>query len=174
MLAACGAEDSSTFLEGAWADSCEDYNEEGTVYGYPIYEFQGNKLTVVANTYSDSACETLRYSAVIKGSFTLGEDIILPESGLTATQLLITISEYTATPYSNDSATSKNESAHCGFSDWAVNQSKDLLGCFLSNNGGNPSKEIVRVDGNMLQFGDFDFIGEDGFPTRLNTPLQKQ
>ena len=174
MLAACGAEDNTTFLEGTWADDCTDYNEEGTVYGYPVYEFKGNELAVVSNTYSDSACEIIRYSAVLKGSFTLGEETILPESGLTATQLLVTISEYTATPYSDDSATSQNESVHCGFSDWAANQSKDLLDCFLSNNDGNPIKDIVRVDGNMLQFGDFDFIGEDGFPTRLNAPIQKQ
>lgn len=177
-LTACILEDESsdqTFLEGSWADTCADYDEQSRVFGYPVVTYSGDKVTVIANTYSDSDCQTLRSAGRFEGTVEIGSNVILPESGLEVTQLLTTYTLYTLTPLNQDAVDAYNADEFCGFTDWAMNSSKDLLSCFLGDVGGNPVKQIVLLDGNTLDFGDTEYLSADGFPTRLQgSPSTRQ
>lgn len=170
FLTACVLEDESsdpTFLEGSFAKECVDYDENGTVYGFPSYVFKGNNVVIASNTYSDSDCQTLRSTGDIEASFTIGETVILPESGLEATKVKFNYSKFIRTPLNEEAVSTYNSDEFCGFTDWALNESKDILSCFIEGKGENLGKEIVYLDGNTLDFGDLDYLDADGYPTRL-------
>ena len=169
LLSACVLEEDNsepTFLEGTYASECEDF--DGGTYGLRTLSFEGNKLTVISNTYSDSDCQTLRSSNIAKASFTVGEELILPESGLVVTQVEFNYSQFVATALNDEAAATYNTDRHCGFTDWTVNEGKEILACFLEARGGNPVKDVAYLEDGALDFGDVDYIGENGFPTRLS------
>lgn len=158
----------TTFLEGSWLSPCEDYNEDGTVYGQSTFTFDAAKITVVNRTYASSSCEGNTLAVLqTAGNVVVGDDVVLA-SGETVTQVAFEYSEQTLLLNEQDDVTAKNDASECGYIDWAVGVAKDVFSCRMGENS-------TALDIGLIVNGEL-YLGvtpeEEGYPTELtDSPL---
>lgn len=159
----------STFLQGAWLSPCEDYSENGTVYGQTTYTFENLNVSIVNKTYASSSCEGSALSVLeTAADLAIGDDVILA-SGQTVTQVTFDLTEQTLLLNVQEDVTYNNDESYCGYTDWTVGVEKDVFACRFGE--GLTILDISLIDGSDLYFG---VIPEEGYPIELvDTPLSK-
>ena len=176
-LGGCGSDGGdgapATVLEGTWSRGCAsdgggDYDKITTTYSGSITN----------STYSVfSAIDCSAGSAVVimsgKGTFTVGEDIVLP-GGDSATKLNENYSSILITLFDASYIASFNQAQLCGKSNWEAGKQVEIAGCsdLISS---NLNFDIFKINGNKLFFGDTatgEGISDATRPTQLETIFQ--
>ena len=137
-------------LEGTWETAC--YQRAKTRLTYTNL-----KLTGVYTEYSDDACTASRHISTWTGTATGGEELA---TGVH--QLDLAYDTYRSKPLTTTEAGFVNQNAFCGFTDWAANAEKDVLGrsCYgFAIPVGGSSLDIYQRNANTLQFGKGSKIG---------------
>ena len=170
MLAGCIVEDEDsepTLLEGTWKSPCEDYSEDGTVYGQSIVTFTGSNITSINRTYDSTSCEGDTYTSVqtAKSTLTIGDQVTLA-SGQTATKVTYEFTELSIRYNLQSEVTDFNTTAECNYTDWVVGVEKDILSCNLGTD--TIALDIVLIEDDKLYFGDYV---ESGYPTSLDAAV---
>ena len=159
-------------LKGSWVQECmEESDGGGSQKGVVVYN--NESFQFYENYYSDNTCQNLTARVEMSGSYLLG-DLVDLDSGQIATNLSQDIISFQLAYYDSNIIASLNENTVCGHSTWAVGELQELKNC---NDFDFESfkKDIVNIENNQMVYGDFDFIGEGGYPTQLeNKILLKQ
>ena len=115
----------ATELEGAWVSSC--YSKWSS-YWIKTWTFTGSDLVVKWNEYSDSSCAT---DYVIwtdtYSSFSIGNEATL-DNGSTGRKFTTKVVSFVGSMQTADAVTEYNNISFCGYSDWALNTTKDYTG----------------------------------------------
>jgi len=115
----------ATELEGAWVSSC--YSKWSN-YWIKTWTFTGSDLVVKWNEYSDSSCAT---DYVIwtdtYSSFSIGNEATL-DNGSTGRKFTTKVVSFVGSMQTAAAVTEYNNISFCGYSDWALNTTKDYTG----------------------------------------------
>jgi hypothetical protein len=115
----------ATELEGAWVSSC--YSKWSS-YWIKTWTFTGSDLVVKWNEYSDSSCAT---DYVIwtdtYSSFSKGNEATL-DNGSTGRKFTTKVVSFVGSMQTAAAVTEYNNISFCGYSDWALNTTKDYTG----------------------------------------------
>jgi len=164
------SEPDSAFLQGSWLSPCEDYSDNGTVYGQTTYTFENLNASFVNKTYGSSSCEGSALSVLeTTADLAIGDDVILA-SGQTVTRITFDLTGQTLLLNVQEDVTHNNNESYCGYTDWALGVEKDVFACRFGE--GLTILDISLVESNNLYLG---VVPEgEGYPTELiDTPLTK-
>lgn len=162
-------------LNGTWQQACED-KTDGTPQSQIVsYTISGASFSATVDIYSGVADCAGSVDVTINqvGTTTLGEEVTvtLSASPVTATKGDILYSSVTFTPKTADAVTELNNKSVCGFIDWALDTTKEVLGesCMPALT----KKDVFYIDDTgdpHLQYhGDEDEpMDGSGYPTVLN------
>lgn len=156
-LALAGCEDAeptaAEALEGAWQSACYER-------GQTRLEYRDGALTGTFTAFADDDCAAATAVNTWTGHIRGGE----AAEAAGAHRLDLMFATFTATPLSAEAAAYDNMVMYCGFTDWAANREKDVLGAdcpgYAIPDGGE-SLDIYRVDGDTLVFGADSKVGVD-------------
>ena len=116
---------STTELEGAWVSSC--YSKWDT-YWIKTWTFTGSALVVKWDEYSDSSCATdyIIWTDTYS-SFSIGNEATL-DNGSTGRKFTTKVDSFVGSMQTAAAVTDNNNISWCGYSDWALNTTKDYTG----------------------------------------------
>ena len=116
---------STTELEGAWVSSC--YSKWDT-YWIKTWTFTGSALVVKWDEYSDSSCATdYAIWTDTYSSFSIGNEATL-DNGSTGRKFTMKVDSFVGSLQTAAAVTDHNSWNFCGYSDWALNTTKDYTG----------------------------------------------
>ena len=116
---------STTELEGAWVYSC--YSKWDT-YWIKTWTFTGSALVVKWDEYSDSSCATdYAIWTDTYSSFSIGNEATL-DNGSTGRKFTMKVDSFVGSLQTAAAVTDHNSWNFCGYSDWALNTTKDYTG----------------------------------------------
>ena len=116
---------STTELEGAWVSSC--YSKWDT-YWIKTWTFTGSALVVKWDEYSDSSCATdYAIWTDTYSSFSKGNEATL-DNGNTGRKFTMKVDSFVVSMQSAAAVTDYNNWNFCGYSDYALNTTKDYTG----------------------------------------------
>ena len=115
----------TTELEGAWVSSC---HSKWSSYWIKTWTFTGSALVVKWNEYSDSSCATdyIIWSDTYS-SFSIGNEATL-DNGSTGRKFTTKVDSFVGSMQTAAAVTDYNNINWCGYSDWALNTTKDYTG----------------------------------------------
>jgi hypothetical protein len=163
----CGGAPGSD-LNGTWATPC--FSPGNTLYAMTTLTYTDLSLKGNYSEYSDAACTMKVHSSDWTGKSTVGGTTASGE-----TKIDITFASFKSTALTDANAQQNNSYMYCGFTDWAKDAEKNVLGadCFgfaIPVNG--KSLDIYKISGDTLTFGTGAKIGtslaESDRPTTLN------
>ena len=115
----------ATELEGAWVSSC---HSAWSSYWIKTWTFTGSALVVKWDEHSDSSCAT---DYVIwtdtYSSFSIGNEATL-DNGSTGRKFTTKVVSFVGSMQTAAAVTEYNNISFCGYSDWALNTTKDYTG----------------------------------------------
>ena len=155
-------------LEGTWSKGCA-YNADDEDYSKEAVTFSGNNFTISGSFYADASCSSETMSMVSKGTFAIGDSLILT-SGTTVNKVDVTIVSNSLTLGMEDLVSEFNFYSVCGKNNWETNVAVDVTNC-QDLSGPNKFYDIFKIDGNKLIFGDDttgDTESENTRPTALD------
>ena len=166
-LFSCGAAPGSD-LNGTWSTAC--FSPGNSMYAMTTLTYTDLSLKGNYSEFSDSACTMKVHSSDWTGTSTI--------SGTTSsgeTKIDIAFASFKSTPLTDQNAQQNNTYMYCGFTDWAKDAEKNILGvnCMgFSIPTGGKSLDIYKISGDTLTFGTGAKIGtmltEADRPTALN------
>ena len=116
---------STTELEGAWVSSC--YSKWDT-YWIKTWTFTGSALVVKWDEYSDSSCATdYAIWTDTYSSFSIGNEATL-DNGSTGRKFTMKVDSFVVSMQTAAAVTAYNGWSWCGYSDFALNTTKDYTG----------------------------------------------
>ena len=116
---------STTELEGAWVSSC--YSKWDT-YWIKTWTFTGSALVVKWDEYSDSSCATdYAIWTDTYSSFSIGNEATL-DNGSTGRKFTMKVDSFVVSMQAAAAVTDHNSWSWCGYSDYALNTTKDYTG----------------------------------------------
>ena len=116
---------STTELEGAWVSSC--YSKWDT-YWIKTWTFTGSALVVKWDEYSDSSCATdYAIWTDTYSSFSIGNEATL-DNGSTGRKFTMKVDSFVVSMQSAAAVTDYNNWNFCGYSDYALNTTRDYTG----------------------------------------------
>ena len=116
---------STTELEGAWVSSC--YSKWDT-YWIKTWTFTGSALVVKWDEYSDSSCATdYAIWTDTNSSFSIGNEATL-DNGSTERKFTVKVDSFVVSMQAAAAVTDHNSWNFCGYSDYALNTTKDYTG----------------------------------------------
>ena len=116
---------STTELEGAWVSSC--YSKWSS-YWIKTWTFTGSALVVKWDEYSDSSCATdYAIWTDTYSSFSIGNEATL-DNGSTGRKFTTKVDSFVGSMQTAAAVTDYNNINWCGYSDWALNTTKDYTG----------------------------------------------
>ena len=154
-------------LKGSWQHECTEDDDGNSQNGNVIYN--EDSLHFFANYYSDNNCQNLSIRIEMSGLYALGGATIL-DSGAVVTYLSQDITSFQVAYYDSSAISVLNDSNVCGISTWVMGELQEIRNCsefYLDFD--DFEKDIVSIENNQMVSGDFDFIGENGYPTQLET-----
>ena len=115
----------ATELEGAWVSSC---HSKWSSYWIKTWTFTGSALVVKWNEYSDSSCATdyIIWTDTYS-SFSIGNEATL-DNGSTGRKFTTKVDSFVGSMQTAAAVTDYNNINWCGYSDWALNTTKDYTG----------------------------------------------
>ncbi len=174
LLSGCGSDSSSdsgaiSSLKGSWQYNCSVDEDGGSQQGNIIYSH--DSLQFFASYYSDNDCQNLNIRIEMSGLYILG-DVTALGSGAIATYLSQDITSFQVAYYDSIAVSVLNDSNVCNRSTWAMGELQEIRNCSEFDFDFEAfKKDIVMVNNNQIVSGDFDFIGEDGYPTQLESEV---
>ncbi len=172
LLTGCGSNSDSdsgaiSSLKGSWQHECTEDDDGSSQNGNVIYN--EDSLHFFANYYSDNDCQNLSIRIEMSGLYALGDATIL-DSGAVVTYLSQDITSFQVAYYDSSAISVLNDSNVCDISTWVMGELQEIRNCsefYLDFD--DFEKDIVSIENNQMVSGDFDFIGENGYPTQLET-----
>ena len=115
----------ATELEGAWVSSC--YSQWSS-YWIKTWTFTGSALVVKWNEYSDSSCATdyIIWTDTYS-SFSIGNEATL-DNDSTGRKFTMKVDSFVVSMQAAAAVTAYNGWSWCGYSDYALNTTKDYTG----------------------------------------------
>jgi hypothetical protein len=169
-----GASGNPVSLDGTWEGICNPDLEDGESNESSI-TISGTSFSLTEHHWLDSTNCSGSYDAIqeIRGTFALGDEltVAINSSSVTATQLDVTINTATGTVINPSFIDEMNQDRECGYDDWAVDVSKDLLG--TSCDPDQSSRDVIYVDDtgdrDIFYNGDDDMaLDSSGYPTVID------
>jgi hypothetical protein len=156
----------STVLEGAW----ESQETDATTTEVMEVVFNSNNFSLNVKNFTSQEASMLRNVTLTreinaKGTFSIGEDITA-DDGKSAAKIDFHYTSFTGTFYTQSEVDSANANSICGYNDWKVAQSKDVLGCDIIGVD-KDEKDIFRIEANRLYTG-VDTLSNN-YPTAIDT-----
>ncbi len=156
-------------LKGSWQYECTE-DEDGDSQKWNLVYSQ-DSLHLFASYYSDSVCQNISARVEMSGQYVLRGATVL-DSGALVTYLSQDISSFQVAYYDSDTIFALNRGSICDSSTWSIGELKEIKDCSdFDLDYESFKKDIVSVDNNRMVSGDFDFIGEDGYPTQLDDEI---
>jgi hypothetical protein len=119
---------STTELEGAWASSCGVTSWDNSHYVIKTWTFTGSALVVKWDEYSDSSCATdWAIWTDTYSSFSIGNEATL-DNGSTGRKFTMKVDSFVVSMQTAAAVTAYNGWSWCGYSDFALNTTKDYTG----------------------------------------------
>jgi len=121
---------STTELEGAWVSSC---HSKWSSYWIKTWTFTGSALVVKWDEHSDSSCATdyIIWTDTYS-SFSKGNEATL-DNGSTGRKFTMKVDSFVGSLQTAAAVTDHNSWNFCGYSDWALNTTKDYTGMTCSS-----------------------------------------
>ena len=121
LLASCtvkttGGGSTATEVEGNWVPACTGDDRMSVA-------FAGGTAVFTATLYDGTGCATVKATAAYTHTFTLGAAVRVGEKKFDYVQVSALVTLKTAA-----AVTEFNTGVLCGYSDWALNQPKDIAG----------------------------------------------
>ena len=150
-------------IEGAWQQDCTQ-GENGASYNSRVI-YQDGKVSLYAHNYSDGQCQNTLARIQMWGRYSVGQAAQL-DSGESVNLLWQNIDTIKAAYYGAAVITTSNEMQLCGIDNWSNGELRDVSNC---DGFDIPSmqKNIVKVIGQQLVYGDSNSRGLDGYPSQL-------
>ena len=118
----------ATELEGAWASSCGVTSWDNSHYVIKTWTFTGSALVVKWDEYSDSSCATdYAIWTDTYSSFSIGNEATL-DNGSTGRKFTMKVDSFVVSMQTAAAVTAYNGWSWCGYSDFALNTTKDYSG----------------------------------------------
>ena len=171
ILTACGGDDGGsssnteawfksapTELEGTWKSDC--ILEEGD-YTINTEIYTGNKVSGITTTYSDPQCQNEDSKTLMTAQLKVGNSV-----GTEYIEVDAIIKSIKASLSNQEFVTEANEQNFLGFSNWKINVFKNVKDSpeFTEDS----MKDIIKIDGNKLYFGDDTQGLVNGRPTIID------
>jgi hypothetical protein len=156
---------SAADLSGRWIGTCT-LTDSGSQKDR--YEFNGGGLSLTSIYYSDGACETEKERLVQNYNLKLIDKATTVE-GDEVKQINFIYNSVSLIPKTAERADQLNSSGYCNYTDWLVDEAKDLLGqenC-VNLNGNDVVYDIYLVAGTELYLGDTPAAAAENRPTIL-------
>jgi hypothetical protein len=170
MLSGCGGSSSSESesiqtLKGAWQINCTA-DEGGESFDANII-YQEESFVYSFSQYSGGDCQNNKYRVQIEGNYELGDELEL-NSGNIALKLSQDVASYQIAYYGTSAISQLNNDQQCDHSNWSSGELQEISDCeYFEIDLESFKKDIVKIENSQLIFGDFDFIGENGYPTQF-------
>lgn len=159
-----GKSSGSGMLEGVWELGCNVYEDNEA--GKAKIQYTGNNVKANLNYYSDTSCSVSKATVVLEGTFSLGDEVIL-NSGESAYKITRNLTSAKVSYDADEYIAPLNTNKICGYANWKKGVLKDVSNCSTFKFVSEFEKDLVKVDGNNIFYGDTDYLGSDGYPTRL-------
>ena len=165
-------------FDARWARDCR-VNSDGVTSYIDIVTVDGESSERIRESYTDTGCQLLSASTAYDVTVEYGEQIIDPQSGLTAYLADMVIGEIRITPGTEETATSYNDRSLCGVTGYAENVVTVVATeCEIFNFGTGRLYSIWAVGNDLLYFGGnpTDSITLENRPTSLDVanPFRRQ
>ena len=119
---------STTELEGTWVSSCYQTSYSSELYDILSITFTGTTFIHKWETHSDSSCTTdFATWTDTYSSFSIGDEGSL-DNGSTVRKISMKVDSFEALMHTETAATIYNNYSYCGYTDWAINTTKDYTG----------------------------------------------
>ena len=123
-----GGSSSTTELEGTWTSSCYQTSYSSDLYDKQSIAFTGSTFILKWETHSDSSCTTdFATWTDTYSSFSIGDEGTL-DNGSTVRKISMKVDSFEAVMLADDAVTAFNNWSYCGYTDWAINTTKDYTG----------------------------------------------
>jgi len=163
------APDPLSSLKGSWQYECTEDEDGGSQKWNLVYS--QDSLHLFSSYYSDSACQNISARVEMSGQYVLRGATVL-ESGALVTYLSQDISSFQVAYYDSGTIFALNRGSICDSSTWSIGELKEIRDCSdFDLDYESFKKDIVSIENNQMVSGDFDFIGEDGYPTQLDDEI---
>lgn len=132
FVSACGKKDESkpasstgiAELQGTWISACHPYEESDSIDRLTEV-YSGTTAVSTRVVYSDAACTVPELTSKLTATASAAGDAATPAG---AKKINYTISGLTLTPNAAAIVSDLNANGYCGFTDWALNTEKNLVG----------------------------------------------
>ncbi len=151
------------YIEGAWQQDCTQ-GENGESYNSRVI-YQDGKVNLYAHNYSDAYCQTTLARIQMSGRYALGQAAQL-DSGERVNLLWQNIDTIKAAYYGAAVISASNEMELCGIKNWSHGELQDVSECDAFDIPAM-EKNIIKVIGQQLVYGDSNSRGPDGYPSQL-------
>ena len=151
--------DSTTELEGTWVSSCYQTSYSSELYDIQSITFTGSAFISKWETHSDSSCTTdFATWTDTYSSFSIGDETTI-DNGSTVRKISMKVDSFEALMQTEVAATKYNEFEYCGYTDWAINTTKDYTGRTCGDDemwSANTSVYgVYLLDGNCVTISNF-------------------
>jgi len=159
-------------LQGSWLTTCQ---ADGDSFSTELLEVNETDATISVSIYPDSECTTAEalFTASIS-NLSVGEDIDF-DDGSSGYKFSLIQQGLTITPLFDEMAAQFNQYSLCGKTDWAPNQSTEVMG--LSCDFEYPAKDVIQYGAYKI-LGSSLYLGESsprGYPPNVDGyPFVKQ
>jgi hypothetical protein len=109
-------------IDGTWETACINSNNQ---YGKNVLTVTGANMNQVSYAYGDAACATQWLTVEMSATAQYGADSQIVAG---AKELDVVVSKVYLTGNESRIVDYLNQNTFCGFSDWAINQQKDITG----------------------------------------------
>ncbi len=161
-------------LDGTWSSGCfPDPDGDGSTMF--VSTTSGSSFSFTQNIWINSVnCPgTHDVTRILGGTATLGDELTVAMNGsnVTATEVDIVLDYDELTILNPDFLAEINQDQECGFSDWEVGVTKDVLGTSCSPD--SSSKDVIYIDDtadpDIYYSGDDDApVDSNGYPTEID------
>ena len=185
ICSSCGKKEESddkatTFVEGIWKKACY-IQSDNTTYAESIFSFQNTLATTSFHTYSDSSCSTGSLSLKYKYTMAVGSDATKADGSTLGTKVTLTLGSAYVTARTDALAAAYSTASLCGATNWKKDVEKDVTSnvtedtCLDGQASGTVTKEVYKVVGTNLWWGDDDSDKSGGYPTGIvDSGMDKQ
>lgn len=178
-LVACSSDDSDAdvvqLFNGQWERDCL-VNNDGVSSHLDIVIIDGDSSSRTRQNYTDSGCQQPRSSTTNSVTVMYGETVTVAESGLTAQQVDLRVTEVTFTPLTESTAIDWNDSLLCDLDTYEVNMPTALpIDCEILPFGTGDLFDLWAAVDTLLYFGDRqNALTSESRPTALdiNAPFR--
>jgi len=159
-------------LQGSWLTTCQ---ADGDSFSTELLEVNETDATISVSIYPDSECTTAEalFTASIS-NLSVGEGIDF-DDGSSGYKFSLIQQGLTITPLFDEMAAQFNQYSLCGKTDWAPNQSTEVMG--LSCDFEYPAKDVIQYGAYKI-LGSSLYLGESsprGYPPNVDGyPFVKQ